>query len=227
MLTFYNDGDIYTMAADGTGRQQITSDDANQYGPSWTNDGMRILYTTSEFAGSGGEIAVMDADGSNRVNLSNADGADPDMQPAGLPTPSPTPPPPTPACPGATAAPGATCPPCPGFEPQGGVGIRSTCPPTPSPSPGDQLWGDSDCDGEISSRDNQALLRKVLSQNALSQTEPCPDLGDAVGDLVWGDWDCDGEISSRDNQALLRKVLSQNALSQTEPCPGIGDPVLN
>ncbi len=98
--------------------------------------------------------------------------------------------------------------------------------PTPAPTnaPGQETWGDGDCDDEISTRDNQALLRKVLSQAALSQTEPCPDFGDDVGDHIWGDWDCDDEISTRDNQALLRKVLSQGALSQTEPCTDIGDP---
>jgi hypothetical protein len=91
------------------------------------------------------------------------------------------------------------------------------------------LFGDLDCDGEISTRDNQALLRSVLSQAALSQTEPCPDLGstasyDGTPQLA-GDLDCDGEISTRDNQALLRSVLSQAALSQTEPCPDLGSSV--
>ncbi len=95
---------------------------------------------------------------------------------------------------------------------------------TPSPTGGTDLtWGDSDCDGTVTSRDNQALLRKVLQQNQLSQTEPCPDLGQMVDGRVWGDWDCDSEISSRDNQALLRAVLQQNPLSQTQPCPAIGN----
>jgi parallel beta-helix repeat protein len=84
------------------------------------------------------------------------------------------------------------------------------------------LWGDSDCSGAISSRDNQALLRNVLSQAPLSQTEPCPNLGETVDGRVWGDWDCNGAISARDNQALLRNVLSQLPLSQTEPCPDVG-----
>ena len=102
--------------------------------------------------------------------------------------------------------------------------------PAPTGAAGDLAWSDADCDGELSSRDNQALLRNVLSQAALSQTEPCPDIGDGVsvggfGDTQWGDADCDGELSSRDNQALLRFVLSQAALSQTEPCADIGDEV--
>ncbi len=108
--------------------------------------------------------------------------------------------------------------------------VTGTITPTPTAGAGtDRLWGDTDCDGEISTRDNQALLRKVLSQAALSQTEPCTDPGNLTyidgTERLWGDWDCDGEISTRDNQALLRKVLSQAALSQTEPCPDIGNPV--
>jgi hypothetical protein len=87
---------------------------------------------------------------------------------------------------------------------------------------GGQVWGNGDCDEGISTRDNQALLRQVLQQTALSQTEPCPDLGELFGDELWGDWDCDGEITTRDNQALLRNVLQQTALSQTEPCTDIG-----
>ncbi len=96
----------------------------------------------------------------------------------------------------------------------------------------ERLWGDIDCDGEITTRDNQGLLRKVLSQQALSQTEPCPDIGVEVsvsvldvllpGSHQFGNLDCDEGITTRDNQALLRKVLSQAALSQTEPCPDIG-----
>ena len=76
-------------------------------------------------------------------------------------------------------------------------------------------------------RDNQALLRRILQQNPLSQTQPCTPIGDIIdiagtGEKPWGDLDCDGEVSTRDNQAELRKVLQQNPLSQTEPCPDIG-----
>jgi uncharacterized delta-60 repeat protein len=92
-----------------------------------------------------------------------------------------------------------------------------------------RLWGDVDCDGDITTRDNQAELRFVLQQNPLGQTEPCPDMGTAVTvdgtARTWGDEDCDTEVSTRDNQSKLRFVLQQNALSQTEPCPDVGAPV--
>ena len=92
------------------------------------------------------------------------------------------------------------------------------------------LWVDADCDGELSSRDSQSILRIVLSQTPLSQAEPCTDIGDEVpvvgfGALAWADADCDGELTTRDNQALLREVLSQAALSQTAPCPDVGSEV--
>lgn len=81
--------------------------------------------------------------------------------------------------------------------------------------------GDTDCNGEITSRDSQALLRHVLGQTPLSQTEPCND----VGFNGWGDWDCNGSVGTRDNQALLRYVLGQAPLSQTEPCADVGSPL--
>ncbi len=88
-------------------------------------------------------------------------------------------------------------------------------------------WGDADCDTTVGTRDSQALLRNVLEQNALSQTQPCPVIGTAVtvdgNGGVWGEWDCDGTVGTRDSQAILRNVLEQNALSQTQPCPVIGD----
>jgi hypothetical protein len=102
---------------------------------------------------------------------------------------------------------------------------------TPSPTatlpPDQKLWGDSDCSGGITTRDNQALLRNILAQPPLSQTPPCFGLGSEVtadsDPHVWGDWDCSGSISIRDNQALLRYILEQPPLSQAQPCPVIGD----
>lgn len=44
----------------------------------------------------------------------------------------------------------------------------------------DGQWGDVDCDGSITARDNQAVLKRVLQKTPLSQTEPCPDPGSSV-----------------------------------------------
>jgi hypothetical protein len=140
-------------------------------------------------------------------------------------TPTPTPtdtPQPTPT---------STPEPSPTDTPQPTPTGTGSATPTDTPGPGtERTWGDVDCDGGTSTRDNQGLLRRVLQQNPLSQTEPCPDLGTSqhvagIGNKLWGDLDCDGQISTRDNQALLRRVLQQNPLSQTEPCPDIGSMV--
>jgi hypothetical protein len=102
--------------------------------------------------------------------------------------------------------------------------------PTATHSAGAVQWANADCDSELSTRDNQAILRVVLSQPQLSQTQPCTPIGEEVsvdgyGEKMWADADCDGELTTRDNQGLLRKILSQGALSQTAPCPPIGDDV--
>ncbi len=91
---------------------------------------------------------------------------------------------------------------------------------------GDQLvWGDLDCDSTVGTRDSQGILRNVLEQNALSQTQPCPVIGSAGDDGLAGDLDCDGTVGTRDSQAILRFALEQNALSRTQPCPLIGSPI--
>jgi hypothetical protein len=126
--------------------------------------------------------------------------------------------------------------PTPATETPSATGTPSDTPgtsPTTTPGGAELVWGNSDCDPEISTRDNQALLRKVLQQPLLSVEEDCPPLGEPIGlaaagalpQLIWGDWDCDGEITTRDNQALLRNVLDQVPLSQEEGCPEIGDAV--
>lgn len=43
-----------------------------------------------------------------------------------------------------------------------------------------RIWGDADCNGSVTARDNQAILKNVLQQPPISQTEPCPDVGTEV-----------------------------------------------
>jgi hypothetical protein len=43
-----------------------------------------------------------------------------------------------------------------------------------------QHWADWDCSGDITPRDAQAVLKNVLEQTALSQTQPCPAVGSTV-----------------------------------------------
>jgi len=92
-----------------------------------------------------------------------------------------------------------------------------------------RIWGDIDCSGDIAPRDAQAILKNVLVQTPLSQTQPCPAVGAQVTvdgvSRIWGDVDCSGDIAPRDGQAILKNVLVQNALSQTQPCPAVGSTV--
>ena len=92
-----------------------------------------------------------------------------------------------------------------------------------------RIWGDGDCGGDIGPRDAQAVLKNVLVQNPLSQTQPCPAVGAQVTvdgvSRIWSDWDCGGDIGPRDAQAILKNVLVQSPLSQTQPCPAVGSTV--
>jgi pimeloyl-ACP methyl ester carboxylesterase len=155
---------------------------------------------------------------------------------------SPTPTPTSPPTPTATLA-GQTPTPTPTATPAGqtpsptptATPIGQTPSPTPvvtpTPTPGgtSRIWGDVDCGGDIAPRDAQAILKNVLVQNALSQTQPCPAVGSQVTvdgvSRIWGDVDCSGDIAPRDAQAVLKNVLVQNALSQTQPCPAVGSAV--
>jgi hypothetical protein len=105
--------------------------------------------------------------------------------------------------------------------------IRGFAGPPQTATP--RIWGDGDCGGDIGPRDAQAVLKNVLVQNPLSQTQPCPAVGAQVTvdgvSRIWSDWDCGGDIGPRDAQAILKNVLVQNPLSQTQPCPAVGSTV--
>ena len=59
---------IFTYAADGSDRKAVTSSGYNIM-PSWSRDGTRILYSSGPISRGAMEIWVMDADGSNKRQL--------------------------------------------------------------------------------------------------------------------------------------------------------------
>ncbi len=69
-----DDYEIFTMEADGSDLQQITTNSADEYSPVWSPDGTKIAFS-SNLSGDY-EIHVMDPDGSNVVNLTKTPGID-------------------------------------------------------------------------------------------------------------------------------------------------------
>lgn len=68
-LVFQRDGQIYSMLPDGSSLTQLTSDpNVGSNFPNWSPDGTRIVYQR----GAQGDIMVMNADGSDAVNLTNS-----------------------------------------------------------------------------------------------------------------------------------------------------------
>ena len=61
--------EIYVMDANGKSRKRITNNSENERGPSWSPDGSKIAFWSSENEDT--VIAVMDADGTNRRNLTD------------------------------------------------------------------------------------------------------------------------------------------------------------
>jgi WD40-like Beta Propeller Repeat len=144
--------------------------------------------------------------------------------PQPTPSPSPTPSPTHSASPTPSPSPTPSATPTPSPTPT----VTPTPTPTPTPAP-TLIWGDGDCSGDIGPRDAQAVLKNVLVQTPLSQTQPCPAIGAQVTvdgvNRIWSDWDCGGDIGPRDAQAILKNVLVQDPLSQTQPCPAVGSTV--
>ncbi len=69
-----DDYEIFTMEADGSDLQQITTNSADEYSPVWSPDGTKIAFS-SNLSGDY-EVHVMDADGSNVVNLTKTPAID-------------------------------------------------------------------------------------------------------------------------------------------------------
>lgn len=67
--------DIFTVNADGTNLQQLTSDSLNEVTPKWSPDGKKIVYCV-DIDTVNSDIYIMDADGQNRRRLTTFPGDD-------------------------------------------------------------------------------------------------------------------------------------------------------
>ena len=65
--------DVYSVNADGSGLQRLTTDAALEFDPTWSPDGKAIAYRHQSGDDATTDIFVMDADGSHPRNLSGAD----------------------------------------------------------------------------------------------------------------------------------------------------------
>jgi eukaryotic-like serine/threonine-protein kinase len=69
--------EIYVMNASGNGApQRLTFNTVDDKTPSWSPDGRRIAYDNVRLTGVESDIYLMDADGSNQLNITNSQGYD-------------------------------------------------------------------------------------------------------------------------------------------------------
>jgi len=89
------------------------------------------------------------------------------------------------------------------------------------------LWGDVDCDGDVDAVDALKVLRHVV-RLAVSQEEPCPDIGSTVTvdgtPRLWGDVDGYGDVDAVDALQILRHVV-RLWVAQRPGTPPIGSRV--
>ncbi|MDQ3061370.1 MAG: carboxypeptidase regulatory-like domain-containing protein, partial [Acidobacteriota bacterium] len=71
-LAFTSGGEIYVINADGTNERRVTNNASLDTAPAWSPDGTKIVFSK----GASG-IAVINADGTSEVNLSNGDDREP------------------------------------------------------------------------------------------------------------------------------------------------------
>jgi hypothetical protein len=229
------------MNIDGSNQHPITDEQVGHFfqHPNWSPDGTRIAFTLFIDDGQNGsseDIWVMDADGSDRQNLtSTPDHLDdhPAWSPDGqriafhrnriannLATPQGDPPGDT----WTMAADGTDQ-----HNVSQGAGSTSYDNPTWQPLPIEPLalaWGDTNCDAVINARDAFDIL---ANEAGLEPTQPpgdCLNIGEPTsseaGEFPWGDWDCSGTAGAQD---ALPVLASLGDLPPFGGCPRIGTPM--
>jgi Tol biopolymer transport system component len=76
--------EIYTMNPDGSGLTRLTENSGTDQDPAFSPNGKKIAFTSARNGGDGWDVMVMDADGSNPINLTPNLGED-NIQPAWSP----------------------------------------------------------------------------------------------------------------------------------------------
>jgi Tol biopolymer transport system component len=68
--------EIYSMAADGSGQRDLSSNPASDRAPNWSADSAHIIFRSLRDPAEGRELFVMNADGSGQAPLASSPGAD-------------------------------------------------------------------------------------------------------------------------------------------------------
>jgi TolB protein len=258
----YANGDIWVMDANGSNKVNLTNSPSTfEDNPDWSPDGQRIIFDAesqasgpaSGFIGNR-DVAVMDADGTDVVKLTNdpeTDQYDPVFSPNGQQV-AYTQRPASAASPGGigTAGFGVTgiivaladgdgahliSPASPNdVSADWGVAEPATpAPVTPTPSPSPEppgetrVWGDNNCSGAADPVDSLLTLRS--DAGLPTNTGDCPAFGTEV-DVVsaslhlWGDVDCNDAVNPVDSLKLLRFDAGLSVVQEAS-CPLIGSEV--
>jgi Tol biopolymer transport system component len=73
--------DIFSVRPDGSGLRQLTDDPIEEFDPSWSADGRRLVFTRFEPAGS--TVFTINADGGDPTLVVDGDAHDPSFSPSG------------------------------------------------------------------------------------------------------------------------------------------------
>ncbi len=108
-----------------------------------------------------------------------------------------------------------------------GDGLTDSADPNCAVEQPPDLWGDVDCNGNVSSVDALKILQSI-AHFPIEQTGPCHAVGasvtvDGASGKMFGDWNCDGKVSAVDALAVLLFVV--NTPLTPAGCPVVGDHV--
>jgi TolB protein len=221
-IAYISVGRLHTMNVDGSGKTPLGSHEGGEESPRWSPDGTQILYSAAAANQAPSRIYSVPVGGGPPVQLTEGEGHtdfSPDWSPDGSMIVFAR------RMDGSsdsellvmTSAGSDEHAITSGFfdnNPDWGVAVSTGLQVT---------WGDVDCDGVIGPVDSLKVLRHDAGLS-VSQTEPCPDIGQQFSDSAFGDLDCDGVIGPVDGLKTLRHDAGLS-VAQEEGCPEPGDEV--
>jgi TolB protein len=85
----HHNWDLYSVLADGSGLERLTTSVTADWAPAWSSDGSQVAFTTANYDNGREDIAVLDLESSVvlRFVVSNTLELEPDWQPVPLAPP--------------------------------------------------------------------------------------------------------------------------------------------